>query len=194
MHIKKLPPALVLIIFLASCASTSKPKHPTNHNFVNISGSYEQIVTINDIPEAIINRLKYQDKDCPGVANPYEEYNSSCAVGYEGMPCRKLLSGGHFNDIWFFEYLTGGAASVQRFVAIKLESNRVVSLLSYGFNEVANNHGVIKLSTRKLADLMPQTPVCSDVKFEQYSLEVTYGLCVPNENTPYTYRRFIPAQ
>jgi hypothetical protein len=100
------------------------------------------------------------------------------------------LSGGAFINIWFIEYVTGGAASVRTFTAFRLENNHVVSLLSYGLLDVVGNHGSIKLSPQELSDRLPLQPTCSDKNRAQYITEVKYDLCEPAENS--FYQRFLP--
>lgn len=102
----------------------------------------------------------------------------------------RVLSGGTFNNIWFIEYVTGGAASVRTFTAFRFEDNHVVSLLSYGLLDVVSNHGSIKLSTRELSTLLPLQATCSDKNQAQYIIEIKYGLCELGENS--FYQRFIP--
>ncbi len=198
MNIRILISLMAILCLLCSCISSSKQrpneasqsKVQKSTTIAEITGKYKKIERVDDLPPIIIDRLRSEDKNCPGVANPSEDYNPGCGAGYGDLPCRKLLSGGTFNNIWFIEYLTGGAASVRTFTAFRLEDNHIVSLLSYGFLDVVSNHGSIKLSTRELSTLLPLQAICSDKNQAQYIIEIKYGLCELGENS--FYQRFIP--
>jgi hypothetical protein len=200
MNLRILISLATALCLLCSCASTTKqtlntsnqPKSDNGHAMAEVTGNFKKVESIDDIPPIIIERLRNEDEKCLGVANPSEEYNPGCGVGYGGLPCRKLLSGGSFKDIWFIEYLTGGAASVKTFVAFRIENNHIISLLSYGFFDIMRNHGTIKLSTQELSDRLPSQPICSEKNRDQYIVEVKFGLCTPAENS--YYRKYLPKQ
>ena len=169
MQIAKLINFIFLIFAITSCAAKAKPiAHSSQRTgpvaAVKISGEYTKVYRVEDIPLVITDYFN-KDKNCAGIANPDAEFNSSCAVGNGGnnVPCSKLISAGNAGDIWFIEYVTGGAGVSQTFLSFRLKDNLVITL-----GNIYNQAQLVKLSIKDLDNQLSNVSCNKDNYFQYY--------------------------
>jgi hypothetical protein len=128
-----------------------------------------------ELPSEIFEHLSNEYIDCPGIADPEEKFNSGCGMGFGGLPCKKMVYAGSIGDIWFMEYLQGGAGVSQTFYAFKVKNEHVVSVLVY--QPLSGKQRTV--TTEELSSsLSNKTPECSKKNnYLQYLVETQYGLC-----------------
>lgn len=171
--------SLLLLIFTCRCnADDNLHRH---FEIVKVVGSYKRLVSTREFPHTVISRLSNQFKECPGIADPENEFNPGCAFGIGGLPCQKMIYGGNFGDIWFMEHLEGGSGVWQTFRAFRVENNRVVSLFIYQ----RVNGGQKVITTEDLINTLSKTPDCTSVSRGgvQDREEIKFGICTPPEDS-----------
>lgn len=145
-----------------------------NEGIIKVQGNFQPLSSVKELPSSIYEILSNEYKDCPGFADPSENFNSSCGSGRGGLPCKKMLYGGHFDDIWFMEYLQGGAGVSRNFYAFKLKDGHTESLLVY--QPLSGKQRIV--TTEELEQsLSNKTPDCSKNNYVQYRMNVHFGLC-----------------
>lgn len=164
--------ALLSIVF---SVGNTEEKPRRNQGIVKVIGDFQPLNSAKELPSTILEHLSNEYKDCPGIADPDDEYNSSCAMGSKGLPCKKMLYAGNIGDIWFMEYLQGGAGVSQTFYAFKIINEHVVSILVY--QPLSGKQRIVK-TEELISSLLNKTPECSKKgDYLQYLAEIHYGLC-----------------
>ncbi len=168
---------LLIFVLLAPVFSISDAEQMPRRNegIVKVVGDFQPLNSAKDLPIAIFEHLSNEEKDCPGVADPEEKYNSGCSVGLGGLPCKKMQYAGNVSDVWFIEYLQGGAGVSQTFYAFKVKDGHVVSLLVY---QPLSGKQRIVTTEELINNLSNKPPACSKKgDYLQYLTEIRYGLC-----------------
>lgn len=157
-------------------------------SYIKIHGNFKKIENVNDLPPPILYKLNNQIAHCPGIANHNEEFSPGCSGE---APCQKFLYGGHFDNIWFIDYLSGGAGVLHAFTAFKIENNKIISVLYYEPIDAMPPNKKINLTTLELDAKLSARSNCSDKgkRQSQHIAEVKYGVCTPDESD--FYSRFI---
>lgn len=172
---KPLGIVLFALLSLVSSISDAEQKPRRNEGVAKVVGDFRPLNSAKELPSEIFEHLSNEYKDCPGIADPEEEFNSGCGLSFGGLPCRKLIYAGNIGDVWFMEYLQGGAGVSQAFYAFKVKNEHVLSILVY--QPLSGMQRVI--TTEELSvDLTTKAPECSKKNnYLQYLVETQYGLC-----------------
>lgn len=72
-----------------------------------VTGNYERITRVTELPDAILKFIKRIDKPCPGMAEKGGDFNSTDVIR-GNLLCQRLLDAGHIGDIWLVHYVLGG--------------------------------------------------------------------------------------
>jgi hypothetical protein len=166
---------VILIVFssLFSCATQKKPiiKTPSPTNLVNVSGNYQKIYQVEDLPSVISDYFK----------KPRFEFDM---VGPEGVFSSsrggsKLVNSGNGGEIWFIEFWMGGAGLSQTFLSFRVKDNKILSIGNVYQGQI------VKLTIEELQSRLPTKPECvkKQENYLQHHYEIGYGICPEQYST-----------
>ena len=160
---------LVLVVCsLFSCVSKTQSATKTiaPPSLVRVTGDYQKVSDVKDLPPAIMGYFNKSPYEIPMV-NSQSEFKSSRFATL-------LVSAGNAGDVWFLEFYTGGTGVSHTFLGFRLKENAVASIKPIIFS-----NKLIALSIDDLVSLMPVKAECvsQKVNYTQWIYETGYGLC-----------------
>ncbi len=159
---------VILLVFfsISSCAAQKKTMNiPSSPTLVKVTGNYQKISRVEDLPSVITDYFK-QPRFEFDMVGPEGEFNSSRGGS-------KLVSAGNAGEIWFIEFLMGGAGLSQSFLSFRVKDNRILSLGTFYQGQVVN------LTIEQLQNRLPMKPECvkKQENYFQHLYEIGYGIC-----------------
>lgn len=159
---------VILVVFssMFSCAAQKKSiKISSSPNLVKVSGNYQKITHVEELPSVITDYFR-QPRFEFDMVDPEGVFSSSRGGS-------KLVSAGNGGEIWFIEFLMGGAGLSQSFLSFRVKDNKILSVGTFYQGQV------VELTIEELQNRLPTKPECvkKQENYFQHLYEVGYGIC-----------------